>query len=74
MHLDPLTLFGLVSMTLMVIFYALEERGSIYVLLFAGTCVASGVYGYLQGAWPFTLLETVFTAVALRRWWKLIKA
>lgn len=74
MHLDPLTIFGLVAMTLMVIFYALEERGAIYVLLFAGTCVASGIYGYLQGAWPFTLLETVFTVVALHRWWKLIRA
>jgi hypothetical protein len=26
-------------------------------------------YGFLQGAWPFGLVEGVWSLVALRRWW-----
>src|ERR1700692_1006203 len=26
-------------------------------------------YGFLQGAWPFGLVEAIWSAVALRRWW-----
>jgi hypothetical protein len=27
------------------------------------------LYGFLQGAWPFGLVEAVWSIVALRRWW-----
>jgi hypothetical protein len=26
------------------------------------------IYGFLQGAWPFGLVEAVWAVVALRRW------
>lgn len=55
----------------MLLFYALEPRGPHYVLAFAAACALSAVYGFLQGAWPFGLVETVWTAVALRRWRRL---
>ncbi|MCP1765759.1 hypothetical protein [Bradyrhizobium japonicum] len=45
-------------------------RGPHYVLAFAAACALSGAYGFLQGAWPFGFVETVWTAVALRRWAK----
>jgi hypothetical protein len=63
-----LTLFGVASVSLMLIAYALEERSPIFVLLFAGACGASSVYGFLVGAWPFGIVEAVWTAVAVRRW------
>lgn len=63
-----LTLFGVASVTLMLIAYALEERAPTFVLLFAGACAASSVYGFLAGAWPFGIVEAVWTAVAVRRW------
>jgi hypothetical protein len=66
---DPLTLFGLVTVTAMLVFYALEERSHWYVLAFAVTCGLASVYGFLQGAWPFGLVEIAWVAVALRRWW-----
>jgi hypothetical protein len=66
--MDGLTLFGLVSVTLMLVFYALEERGSIYTLGFAAACALGSTYGFLQGAWPFGLVEAIWTLVALKKW------
>lgn len=63
-----LTWFGVASVSLMLIAYALEARAPIFVLLFAGACAASSVYGFLAGAWPFGVVEAVWTGVALRRW------
>jgi len=64
-----LTLFGLFAVTLMVVFYALERRHSIFILAFAASCVLGSVYGFLQGAWPFGLVEAVWCVIAARRWW-----
>jgi len=67
--MDGLTLFGLVAVSAMLLFYALEDRSPWYVLGFAGACAAGSAYGFLQGAWPFGLVEAIWTLVALRRWW-----
>jgi hypothetical protein len=64
-----LTVFGLIAVTLMLIFYALEARSRWYTLAFALACVLGSVYGFLQGAWPFGLVEAVWSLVAVRRWW-----
>jgi hypothetical protein len=63
-----LTFFGLISVSTMLIAYALEERSRAFVLLFASACAASSAYGFLAGTWPFGIVEAVWTAVALRRW------
>ena len=52
----------------MLISYALERRSTWYVLAFAVSCALGSTYGFLQGAWPFGLVEAVWTLVALRRW------
>jgi hypothetical protein len=26
-------------------------------------------YGFLQGAWPFGVVEAIWSVVAVRRWW-----
>jgi hypothetical protein len=65
-----LTVFGAVSVTCMLVFYALEDRSPWFVLAFAGACLASSLYGFLQGAWPFGMVELVWSGVALRRWWQ----
>jgi hypothetical protein len=66
--MDGLTLFGLVAVSAMLVFYALEERDPLYVLAFAGACALASAYGFLQGAWPFGVVEAIWAAVALRRW------
>jgi 4-amino-4-deoxy-L-arabinose transferase-like glycosyltransferase len=66
--MDALTTFGLVAVTAMLVTYALEERSPHYILAFALACGLGSIYGFLQGAWPFGLIEAVWSAVALRRW------
>jgi hypothetical protein len=66
--MSPLSLFGLIAVSLMLLFYALERRSRWYILAFAAACVLGSVYGFLQGAWPFGLVEGVWSIVALRRW------
>ncbi len=68
--MDGLTLFGLVAVSAMVVCYALESRSRWFVLGFAGACVLGSVYGFLQGAWPFGVVEAVWAIVAARRWWQ----
>ena len=68
-RLDALTLFGLFAVTAMLVTYALEKRSYWFILAFAGSCVLGSVYGFLQGAWPFGLVEAIWSMVAARRWW-----
>ncbi len=67
--MDLLTAFGALAVGAMLLFYALEERSPRFVLAFAVACLASSAYGFLQGAWPFGVVELVWSGVALRRWW-----
>jgi len=66
--MDALTTFGLVAVTAMLVAYAMEERSHHYILAFAVACGLGSTYGFLQGAWPFGLIEAVWSGVALRRW------
>jgi hypothetical protein len=66
--MDRLTLFGLFAVTAMLLCYALEDRSPWYVLGFALACALGSMYGFLQGAWPFGLVEAIWAVVALRRW------
>jgi hypothetical protein len=67
--MDSLTAFGLFAVTAMLVSYALEARSRWWILAFAGACVLGSIYGFLQGAWPFGVVEAVWALVAVRRWW-----
>jgi len=62
------TVYGVVALSFMMVMYALEHRGRGYILGFAAGCVASSLYGFLAGAWPFGVVELIWSAIALRRW------
>jgi hypothetical protein len=66
--MSALSLFGLAAVTAMLIFYALEDRSPWFILAFAAACALGSVYGFLQGAWPFGLVEAIWAAVAVYRW------
>lgn len=68
LSMSGLTWFGLMAVTAMVVTYALESRSHWFILGFAAACVLGSAYGFLQGAWPFGLVEAVWSAIALRRW------
>jgi hypothetical protein len=66
--MDALSLFGLFAVTAMLLSYALEDRSPWFILAFAVACALGSIYGFLQGAWPFGLVEAIWAVVALRRW------
>ncbi len=63
-----LTIFGIVVLTFMMAMYALERRGPLFVLAFAVGCGLSSLYGFLSGAWPFGVVEAIWTVIAVRRY------
>jgi hypothetical protein len=66
--MDSLSTFGLFAVTAMLVTYALEKRSHWFVLAFSASCALGSAYGFLQGAWPFGLVEAVWSVVAIRRW------
>lgn len=71
--MDPLTVFGVVAVSGMMLFYAAEDRSPHFVLAFAVACLLASAYGFLQGAWPFGVVEVVWSVVALARWRRRLK-
>jgi hypothetical protein len=55
--------FGFVAVVLMLVFYALEDRS----LAFTIACVMPSSYGFKQGAWPFGVVEAIWSIIALHR-------
>jgi hypothetical protein len=66
--MNLLTAYGLVAVSAMLVCYALESRSAWWTLAFAGACLLGSSYGFLQGAWPFGLVEAVWSAIALAKW------
>jgi hypothetical protein len=62
------TIYGVVAVTFMMTMYALEKRHRGFVLAFAVGCLASAGYGFLAGAWPFGVVETIWSVIAVRRY------
>lgn len=69
MAVNALTAFGLLAVTAMLVTYAFEARSRWFILAFAGACALGSIYGFLQGAWPFGLVEAVWAIVAVYRWY-----
>ena len=63
-----LSAFGLFAVSAMLVCYAFETRSRWFVLAFSVSCGLGSVYGFLQGAWPFGIVEAIWSLVALRRW------
>lgn len=68
--MDGLTLFGLRAVSVALIRHALEDRSAWFVLAFAASCGMASVYGFLQGALPFGMVEAIWAFVAFFRWRK----
>jgi len=64
---SAVTLYGLCAVTFMMLMYALERRGRVFVVAFAAGCLLSSAYGFLSGAWPFGAVEIVWSGLALLR-------
>jgi hypothetical protein len=62
------TAYGVFAVSFMMVMYALERRGPVFILGFTVGCVMSSLYGFLAGAWPFGVVEAIWSVIALRRW------
>ncbi len=62
-----LTLFGFVAVTIMFLSYWWEARSKWMVLLFAGGSALTAVYSALAAVYPITIVESLWSLVALRR-------
>jgi hypothetical protein len=69
--MSALDAFGLFAVSFMLVCYMLEDRAHWWTLAFALGCLMGSAYGFLQGAWPFGLVELAWAAVALVKWRKL---
>jgi hypothetical protein len=67
-RVKPLTIFGLFAVTAMLVSYSLEKRSHWFILAFAASCGLGSAYGFLQGAWPFGVVEAIWAVVAIQRW------
>jgi hypothetical protein len=64
---DYITIYGVVALTFMMAMYVLEPRGRRFVFLFALGCALSSAYGFASGAWPFGVVELIWSLIAVRR-------
>lgn len=66
--MSTITVYGICALTFMMAMYALERRHRRFILAFALGCLLSSAYGFLSGAWPFGVVEAVWSGVALFRY------
>lgn len=62
-----ITTYGVVVLVFMMLMYALEHRGRVFILAFGIGCALSSSYGFLSGAWPFGVVEAIWSAIAMIR-------
>lgn len=65
-----LTVYGVVVLTLMMVMYAFEGRDRRFILAFALGCALSSSYGFASGAWPFGVVEAIWCAIAVHRFYR----
>jgi hypothetical protein len=66
--MNAVTLFGVLAVSFMMVMYALEQRHPVFIVAFAVGCLLSSAYGFLSGAWPFGVVELIWSGVAVRRY------
>ena len=65
-----LTVLGSIAVSIMMLSYSLEARSKWYVLIFAGASAATSIYSAFAGVYPITVIEAIWSLIALRRFTK----
>jgi hypothetical protein len=74
MSTTVVTVYGVCALTFMMAMYALERRHRIFVLAFALGCLLSSAYGFLSKAWPFGVVEAIWSVIVVERFVKARRA
>ena len=69
-----LTLFGSIAVSIMFLSYWLEHRSKWMVLIFAAGSALTSLYSGLAEVYPITVIEALWSAVALQRFVRLHRA
>ena len=67
-ELDRLMLFGFISAGLTLLFFKEQRQSRSAVLALAVCLLATAVYGFLEGAWPLGMIQSVWSVSIFRRW------
>jgi hypothetical protein len=65
-----LTIYGVTVLTLMMVMYSLEQRDRRFILAFAVGCALSSSYGFASRAWPFGVVEAIWSLIAVHRFFR----
>jgi hypothetical protein len=65
-----LTVFGSIMVAIMMASYWLEPRSRWYVLVFVLASAGTSLYSGLSEVYPITVIEAIWAAVALQRFFK----
>lgn len=66
--LTRINIMGAIAVTVMMLAYIGEEKGSGYTFLFGLSCLGASAYGWVSGTWPFGIIEAVWAVFAFRKW------
>jgi hypothetical protein len=66
--MDCLMVFGFFSAVLTITCYFEQRRSRAGLLVFGLSLAAMSLYGFLDGAWPLGITESVWSIATLRRW------
>ncbi len=66
-----LTVFGSIAVSIMFLSYWLEHRSKWMVLIFAAGSGLTALYSGLAEVYPITVIEALWAAVALQRFFRL---
>ena len=65
-----LTVFGTIAVSIMFLSYWLERRSKWMVLIFAAASALTSAYSGLVEAYPITVVEALWSLVALERFYR----
>jgi hypothetical protein len=68
MEMTPLTWFGLFAVSMMLLCDAFEQKSHWFVFGFSIACVLGSIYGFLEEAWPFGVVEAIWAVISLNKW------
>jgi len=66
-HLDTVMLLGCLSALATGVSYIYRRRSRTAMLTFAASLAVTGLYGFVEGAWPLGLLESAWAIETTRR-------
>jgi hypothetical protein len=67
------TLLLLTAATVVLVFYALHNRGYWLMLGVAAAAAVVAIYAFAEGVWPIGAIEAAWAIFVARQWWHLLK-